>query len=336
MAASVNGGMLTPVFTARPYVLAVTGPPGWHPWPMRFSIWPSATQPYGDLLAAARHAADTGWDGVWIADHFMGQDGGVRAGAETPTLEAGSLVAALAATVPRVRLGTLVYGNTYRHPAVLANMAATVDQISGGRFTLGIGTGWQENEHQQYGIDLPPVPERIDRLDEALQVIRGLLHEPATTFAGRYYRVTDAVCEPKPLQDGLPILIGAKGERRMLGLVARYADEWNTWGLPDLIAHKSGVLHQRCEEIGRDPSEIGRSAQAIVFMTDDAAQAAELVGRVPMPAFGGPTDRLAEVVAAYAAAGLDELIVPDNTLGQGSEKLDRMDRLATEVFATFR
>ena len=303
---------------------------------MRFSIWPSATQPYGDLLAAARHAADTGWDGVWIADHFMGLDGGLRPGAETPTLEAGSLVAALAASVPRVRIGTLVYGNTYRHPAVVANMAATVDQISGGRFTLGLGTGWQENEHRQYGIDLPPVPERVDRFEEAVQVIRSLLHEPTTTFAGRHYRLTDALCEPKPEQDQLPILIGAKGERRMLGLVARYADQWNTWGLPDLIAQKSGVLDRRCEEIGRDPGEIQRSAQALVFMTDDAAQADELAGRVPMPAFGGPIDRLVEVVGAYAAAGLDELIVPDNTLGHGADKLERMDRLATEVFAKFR
>jgi F420-dependent oxidoreductase-like protein len=303
---------------------------------MRFSIWPSATQPYSDLLAVASHAADTGWDGVWVADHFMGVDRGLRPGVETPTLEAGSLVAALAATVPRVRIGTLVYGNTYRHPAVVANMAATVDQISGGRFTLGLGTGWQENEHRQYGIELPPVAERIDRFEEAVQIIRSLLHEPTTTFAGRHYRVTDAVCEPKPLQDGLPILVGAKGERRMLGLAARYADQWNTWGLPDLIAQKSAVLDRRCEEAGRDPGEIRRSAQALVFMTEDAARADELAERMSMPAYGGPVDRLVEVVGAYAAAGLDELIVPDNTLGRGSEKLDRMDRLTTEVFAKFR
>jgi F420-dependent oxidoreductase-like protein len=303
---------------------------------MRFSIWPSANQPYDDLQAVARHAADTGWDGVWVADHFMGMERGQRPGAAMPTLEAGSLVAALAATVPRVRIGTLVYGNTYRHPAVVANMAATVDRISGGRFTLGLGTGWQENEHRQYGIDLPPVPERIDRFDEALQVIRSLLREPTTTFAGRHYRLTDAVCEPKPVQRDLPILVGAKGERRMLGLAARYADQWNTWGLPDLVAQKSAVLDRRCEEVGRDPGAIQRTAQALVFMTDDAAKADELAERAPQAAFGGPSQRLVEVVGAYAEAGLDELIVLDATLGHGSEKLDRMDRLATEVFATFR
>src|SRR5690606_27680055 len=184
--------------------------PAWHPLPVRFSIWPAATQPYTDLLAVARHAADTGWDGVWIADHFMGS-GGPGFPAEAPTLEAGSLVAALAATVPRVRIGTLVYGNTYRHPAVVANMAATVDQISVGRFVLGLGAGWQENEHRQYGIELPPVGERVDRFEEAVQVIRSLLSEPVTTFVGAHYRLTDAVCEPKPVQDPLPVLIGASG-----------------------------------------------------------------------------------------------------------------------------
>ncbi|HEY8523772.1 MAG TPA: TIGR03560 family F420-dependent LLM class oxidoreductase [Acidimicrobiales bacterium] len=302
---------------------------------MRFSIWPAATQPYTDLLAVARHAADTGWDGVWIADHFMGS-GGPGFPAEAPTLEAGSLVAALAATVPRVRIGTLVYGNTYRHPAVVANMAATVDQISGGRFVLGLGAGWQENEHRQYGIELPPVGERVDRFEEAVQVIRSLLSEPVTTFVGAHYRLTDAVCEPKPVQDPLPVLIGASGERRMLRLTARHADLWNTWGLPDHIAHKSAVLDRHCEAVGRDPAAIQRTAQALVFPTDDPAEADALVARSRFPAFGGPPDRLAEVVAAYAEAGVDELIVRDNTLGQGAGKLENLDRLGAEVFAPFR
>lgn len=297
---------------------------------MRFSIWPSAAQPFADVLAVARHASATGWDGVWIADHFMGS-GGAGAPPDTPTLEAGSLVAALAASVPRVRIGSLVYGNTYRHPALVAKMAATVDQISGGRFTLGLGTGWQQNEHEQYGIELPPVGERIDRFAEALQVVRSLLREPTTTFSGRHYRLTGALCEPKPAQDELPILVGASGERRMLGVVARYADQWNCWGLPDVVAHKSGVIDRHCEEIGRDPAEIKRSAQALVFVTPDAATADSLVERVPRAAFGGPPDRLADVVGAYAEAGLDELIVPDFTLGTGSQRFERMDMLIGEV-----
>jgi F420-dependent oxidoreductase-like protein len=302
---------------------------------MRFSLWPTAQQPWDDLLATARHAEATGWDGVWIADHFMGNANGPNP-PETPTLEAGSLVAALGATIPRVRIGTLVYGNTYRHPAVVANMAATVDHISGGRFTLGIGAGWQENEHQQYGIPLPPVRERVGRFEEAVTIIRKLLHEPVTTFIGRYYAVEDALCEPKPVQEALPIMIGAQGEQRMLGLVAALADQWNTWGLPDVIRHKSAVLDQHCERLGRDPGAIARTAQALLFVTDDEAAADRLVGGVRMPAYGGPPDRIAATVAEYAKFGLDELIVPDGPLGTGSAKLERMDRFIEEVAPNFR
>ena len=170
------------------------------------------------------------------------------------------MVAALAAAVPRVRIGTLVYGNTYRHPAVLANMAATVDQVSGGRFVLGLGAGWQVNEHEQYGIDLPPVGERVDRFAEAVEVVRSLLAEPTTTFEGRHYRLTDALCEPKPVQDRLPILVGAKGDR-MIGIAARFADEWNTWGLPDHIAERLGALTPRARRRAATPTRSRRSAQ---------------------------------------------------------------------------
>jgi len=301
---------------------------------MRFSIWPSAYQPFADVLAVARHAAETGWDGVWAADHFMADEGG-PVPAETPTLEAGSVVAALAAAVPRVRIGTLVYGNAYRHPAVVANMAATVDQISGGRFTLGLGAGWQVNEHQQYGIPLAPVSERIDRFAEAVEVVRSLLGQPTTTFDGRHYQLTDALCEPKPVQQPLPILVGASGEQRMLGLVARLADQWNCWGLPDVVGHKSGVLDRHCERVGRDPSEIARTAQALVFLTDDAT-ADSLVARVPRAAFGGGPARLVDTVGAYAEAGLDELIVPDFTLGTGTQRLEAMDAFVGQVAAKFR
>lgn len=297
---------------------------------MRFSIWPYAAQPFSDVLRIAQHAADTRWHGVWFADHFMVSPGG-ELGPDTPILEAGSVVAALAAAVPGVRIGTLVYGNTYRHPAVVANMAATVDRISGGRFTLGLGAGWQENEHRQYGIPLPPVPELLDRFEEALQVIRGLLTQPRTTVAGSHYQLTDAICEPKPVQTPLPIMIGGSGERRMLGLVARYADQWNTWGLPDLIRHKSRVLDEHCERIGRDPGQILRTAQAHIVLDRDPAAARAVVDRSPMPAFGGPAERVAEVISEYAAAGVDELIVPTFFFGRGAAITERMDQLRSEV-----
>src|SRR3954454_1897748 len=148
---------------------------------MRLWIGPGAGQPYDAILEVAKHADATGWDGVYVADHFMvnavpGRD---PAG---PVLECGTLIAALGAVLPRVRLGTLVYGNTYRHPAVLANMAATADRVTGGRFTLGVGAGWQVNEHQQYGIELPSTKQLLDRFVEALQVLHGLLRSPSTTL----------------------------------------------------------------------------------------------------------------------------------------------------------
>ncbi|SDS96527.1 TIGR03560 family F420-dependent LLM class oxidoreductase [Actinoplanes derwentensis] len=291
---------------------------------MRLSIWPGTAQPYSDVLEVARHAADTGWDGVWAADHFMPNlPSGERP--QTPMLEAGSLVAALGALVPRVTVGTLVYGNTYRHPAVLANMAATTDHISGGRFVLGVGAGWQVNEHEQYGIELPPVKQLLDRFEEALQVLVGLLRTPTTTFKGEYYQLTDAVCDPKPVQTPLPIMVGAKGEKRMLRMVAEYADQWNTWGLPDVIAHKSKVLDDHCAAAGRDPKSILRTAQALVSVDTP------LPDSLRAPAYGGSPDAVAATIEEYRKIGLDELIIPDGLLGTGATRQKAMDKILALV-----
>jgi len=302
---------------------------------VRFSIWPNLSQPWSDVLAVARHAEATGWDGVYVADHFMGS-GGEFGPDTTPNLESTAVLAGLAMATERVRLAPLVLGNTYRHPAVVASWAATVDHISGGRLLLGIGAGWQENEHEQYGIALPPPGERIERFEEACRVLKGLLREPRSTVQGRHYRVTDAVSEPKPLQQPLPLLIGGKGDR-MMGVVARHADEWNMWGLAPAIAERAAVLDRRCEQIGRDPSEVRRSAQALVRLTDDAADAAAFVDRTGgRAAVAGTTSEIAEAVAAWRDVGLDEVIVPDFTLGSGTARLDRMDALIEQVAPHFR
>jgi F420-dependent oxidoreductase-like protein len=297
---------------------------------MQLSIWPTLSQPWADVLEVASHADDTGWDGVYVADHFMGS-GGEWGPDTTPNLEATGTLAALAALTRQVRLGTLVLGNTYRHPAVLANWAATVDHVSGGRLLLGVGAGWQENEHAQYGIELPAPGERIERFEEACRVLTGLLREERTTMAGQHYQLTDAVAEPKPLQRPLPLLIGGKGDR-MMGVVARHADEWNMWGLADTIAERAAVLDRRCAAIDRDPGTIKRSAQALVLLTDDRARAEAFVtGAAPRPAVAGTTDDLAEAVMAWRAVGLDEVIVPDFTLGSGPARLERMDAILEAV-----
>ncbi len=303
---------------------------------MRFSVWPNVIQPWADVLDVVRHAEATGWDGVYIADHFMGDASRSFGDVDQPNLEATAVVAALGQQTQRVRLGTLVLGNTYRHPAVVANWAATVDHLTDGRLVLGVGAGWQENEHAQYGIRLPPPGERISRFEEACRVFVGLLREPTTTLAGDHYQLTDAIAEPKPVQSPLPLLIGGKGDR-MMGIVARYADEWNMWGLPEAIAERAAVLEQRCDAIGRDPATIQRSAQALVLLTDDQAEADAFVERAGgRAAVAGTPAQIAETVAGWQDVGLDELIVPDFTLGRGQRKLDRLDALIEQVAPAFR
>ncbi|MGB6058107.1 MAG: TIGR03560 family F420-dependent LLM class oxidoreductase [Microthrixaceae bacterium] len=293
---------------------------------MLLSIWPNPQQPWSDLLDVVRHADRTGWHSAYVWDHFMG-DAGDFGAASVPTLESSGVLAALAAATSTIRLGPLVFGNTYRHPAVVANWAATVDQISSGRLTLGMGAGWQQNEHEQYGIELPPPGVRIAMLEEACQVIRMLLDNETSTFDGAYYTLKSALCEPKPVQSRLPLLIGGKGNR-MLRLVARHADQWNMWSLPELMRERSAELERACGEIDRDPTGIHRSTQALVLITDDPAKAKEFEQRsAPRAAVAGPPERFAEMVDAWRGVGVDEVIVPDMFLGRGSQRAENLDAL---------
>ena len=141
-----------------------------------------------------------------------------------------------------IATGHYLAGNTYRHPAVLAKMAATLDHITGGRVTLGLGTGWQENEHRQYGIEFDSVAGRLQRLDEACAVIKALFSEPKANFSGKHYQLSDASLEPKPVQKPLPLLVGGGGEKVTLKITAKYADAWNTWGDPELMAAKGAIF----------------------------------------------------------------------------------------------
>jgi alkanesulfonate monooxygenase SsuD/methylene tetrahydromethanopterin reductase-like flavin-dependent oxidoreductase (luciferase family) len=210
--------------------------------------------------------------------------------------------------------------------------------MSGGRLVLGLGAGWQENEHDAYGIPLHAPGPRLDMLEEACQVVKGLLTQPRTSFAGEYYNLTDAPCEPKPVQDPLPLLIGGGGEKRTLRIAARFADEWNVWGTPELLAHKGGILEQHCDAVGRDSAEIQRSTQALLFMSDDQ----EFLQRIrdaalPRPMLIGTPAEVTDTLGRYAEAGVDEFIVPDFTLPPaGPERWDLMDRFLTEAAASLR
>lgn len=297
---------------------------------MDFSLWPSATRSWQEVLDGAEYAERTGWHGVWMADHFMqnGDDLSV------PMNECFALLAGLAVRTERVRLGSMVLGNTYRHPAVVANQAATIDQMSGGRFVLGIGAGWQKNEHHAYGIELPPVKQLLARFEEACQVFQGLLTQDRATFDGEYYQLNDAPLEPKPAK--LPILIGAAGEKVALRIVAKYADEWNHWGLPEVAQHKGEVFRAHCQKIGRDPSTVRRSTQAMIEVLvpgdTEAEERRDRLTAAGRPVIMGSADQVLDVVARYPGAGIDEFLVPDGFLGSGSRRFDALERLREEVF----
>ncbi len=244
-------------------------------------------------------------------------------------LECWSILAGLATCVPRVRLGSLVSNNAFRHPAVLANVAASVDHLSGGRVVLGLGAGWQPNEHEAYGIELQPPPERLARLNEACVVIRQLLENDRTIFKGKYYELRDAPMEPKPLQRKLPLLIGGAGGVT-LGIAALWADEWNMWGSPDSVAARSSVLDRRCESMDRDPAEVSRSAQAIVDLQGTWPS------RSDFPVIRGDVHEVQEALQAYARAGVSEFILPDWCLGEARGRHDALDHFLAEVAAPFR
>ena len=295
---------------------------------MRFSFWPAPAQTWAEVASLAQHAEQTGWDGIWYADHFMPNAEDTTA----PWPEAWTTLAALAASVPRVRSGTLVSGNTYRHPAVLAKMAATLDHISGGRAVLGLGAGWQENEHQQYGIPFYTLAERLARLDEACQVIKALYNEPAANFDGRFYQLHQATLEPKPVQQPLPLLIGGGGEKVTLKITARYADEWNVWGTVDTLRHKMEILDRHCDNVGRNPADIQRSAVALLFLSDDESFLERMRSvEIERPSIIGGVSEVKDIVAEYQAIGVDELIVPDFTLGSADQKRATMDTFIGEV-----
>jgi F420-dependent oxidoreductase-like protein len=303
---------------------------------MRFSVWPSPQRRWSDVRDIVVHCDARGWDGAYFADHFMPDDPGGEP-ADGPVLECWSVLAALAAHTGYLRLGPLVSGNLYRHPAVVAKAAATIDHISDGRFIVGLGAGWQRNEHAAYGIELPDVGPRLDRLEEACAVISSLLAESRTTFAGAWYHLTDAPCDPKPVQAHLPLLVGGAGEKRTMRIAAQYADEWNAWGTAEDFRRRTDILAGHCAAVGRDPASIARSTQALVYLSTDEKWLAPLRADTSARArlLGTPAE-MVEQIAAYDAVGVDELVVPDWMMGSASRTVDTLDLFWNEVAVHFR
>jgi alkanesulfonate monooxygenase SsuD/methylene tetrahydromethanopterin reductase-like flavin-dependent oxidoreductase (luciferase family) len=238
---------------------------------MRFgaAFWIHRTG-WPEVRDAVLHAEAAGFDDLWLDDHLLTDEGRWRDG----KLEGWSTLAAIATITTRARIGLLVAANTFRNPGLTAKLATTLDHQSGGRVILGLGGGWFEREHDAFGIDFGSgFGERLDRLGEAVPLVRRLLDGERVTHVGRWYRMHDAVCEPRPVQPRLPLLIGGSGPRKTLPLVARHADIWNAYGSPESLAAANAILRDACAAAGRDQREIERTTNLNVVLRHDRAEA---------------------------------------------------------------
>lgn len=271
---------------------------------------PSFTYPGGPaaifptVVDQARQAESSGFDTVLLMDHFYQLDS--HGAVDEPMLECYTTLGALASATSTIKLSALVTGNTYRNPALLAKTVTTLDVVSGGRAVLGIGAGWFELEHQALGFEYGTFSDRFTRLDEALQIIVPMLAGDRPTVEGAWYRVEDAINEPR-LRTRIPVMIGGSGENKTFPLAARFADHVNILCPDDLIAHKVRVLAQRCEQIGRDPQSLATSFLVSAVPVDSEADVAAVrAGLTPyMQAFAviGTPERIAEHVAEKVLPG---------------------------------
>jgi len=307
---------------------------------MKFGTQIPGNQTSWEAMMSVARAMDAGrWDSAWTFDHFVPP---LPFMDETQDcLEGWMTLAGLGAVTSRLRLGTIVSGNTYRNPALLAKMTATLDAMTGGRAILGIGAAWHVREHEAYGWDFPSMKERSDRLEEACELIRKLLHaEEPVDFSGRYYRLDKAPFAPR--QGGakpVPIMVGGGGEKRTLRTLAKFGDIMNVGGTPEEFARKVEVLNRHCEAVGRDPAEITRTAFIIVALQDDEMKAARLRERFAPQASDedrrrnmavGNAEHIVEVLNRYGAAGADEVLfqsIPNNPR--------LYERLDAEVLSAF-
>ncbi len=274
--------------------------------------------PYQEVRRAWQVVEGLGFDSAWVFDHFIPIVGDI----EGPCLESMTLLSALAVQTSAVRVGTLVLGNPYRHPAVVAKMAATLDIISNGRLELGIGAGWFEAEFKAYNIPFESAARRVRAMEEALQVVKLLFTEHRATFEGRFYRLTEALAEPKPVQQPHPpIWVGGSGEQLTLRAIARHADGWNAIMMPaDDYRRKTAALDAHCRDAGRDPATVRRSVLAGWAMRRTRAEAEEAAAAMaarqgrPLDEFRaqaliGTPDEIAAQVADLRALGVDHLIL---------------------------
>jgi len=302
---------------------------------MRFSVWPAPGRPVDEILDLASKTDDLGWFSFWFADHYMTNSGSTDL-VEGDTHEAWSILPAIATVTSQMRLGPLVAPTSVHHPALLANRAATIDHLSGGRMVLGLGAGWQINEHHAYGIELEAPGTRVSRFEESIQIVRSLLDNGRTTFDGDFYTFSDAPCDPKPVQAALPILVGTGGPR-MCRITARHAQEWNTWGAPEMAAGRRATYTAACEAVEVDPGSLHTSVQAMFFLTDDNDKVAKIkAGDTGERSIAGSTAHIIDQIGQFGDQGFDEVIVPDFTLGATrQERFDAYELFTSDIVPHF-
>ncbi len=271
-----------------------------------FSYGTGIAELFPTVIAQAKEAEAAGFDSVFVMDHFYQLPG--LGTPDQPMLEAYTTLGALATATENVQLGTLVTGNTYRNPTLLAKAITTLDVISQGRAILGIGTGWFELEHDQLGFEFGTFTDRFNKLGEALQIIIPMIKGEHPTFSGKYYRTTDAMANPR-FRDHIPLMIGGSGEKKTIPLAARHFDHLNVIASFDELPHKVQVVKERCEDIGRDPSTLETSMLVMALIDENATQdmiPEDFRGNV---AVGGPEQIAEQIKTKVLDAGIDGVIL---------------------------
>ncbi|MXZ06101.1 MAG: LLM class flavin-dependent oxidoreductase [Acidimicrobiia bacterium] len=279
----------------------------------RYGICTDQSLPYSTLVDRWRLYEELGFDSIWDCDHFMRPS---NPGSDY--FEGWTLLAALGAETSRIRVGCLVASNTFRHPALLAQQAITIDHITDGRLELGIGAGWFVEEHERFGLQFGSPGELVDRFQEAVEVIDSLLRDETTDYQGRYYQLQGARLRPEPVQRPRPPLTMGAHKPRMLGICARFADRWNSYGTVEEMAHRNRLLDEACMKIGRNPAEIIRSFYGWV-------PSLESMG---MPDPWGSPDAFSEVVGRYTEVGMNEFIFDQPR----PDQLDQAAQIAARIF----
>ncbi|HZP96782.1 MAG TPA: LLM class flavin-dependent oxidoreductase [Candidatus Limnocylindria bacterium] len=294
------------------------------------TLWPQNTT-WDAMREAAVHLDTIGFETIWTWDHFYALAGTE----ERPNFEATTILAALSPLTKRAMLGALVQGVTYRHPAIIANIAATHDHVSNGRAICGIGAAWNHTEHKAYGIHLGTPGERSRRFAEAARIIRALLDGERVTYDGTYYQLKDAVLNTRPVQQRLPIMVGGGGERKTLRTTAKYADMWHAFGTPDVMKRKIEILRKHCADVGRDPRAVEPWGGQWICVRDDPEDARQVLDDIAAHHHGmnrpnaivGNADEVAAKLKEHWDVGVRGFIVGFAY----PYDLETMERLAKEV-----